>query len=291
MSDTYEATNPEAEAPTEVADEAEAQGDEHLEIDPETGEPVQPEEETEEIEHEGKKYALPKAVKPLLMMQADYTRKTQEVAQTRQALEQRAQAVAQQAEAITALREDYGKLHALKGQVEAYNRVDWAALNAEDPANGQAHWMQYQQLKDALSSAEQDLSKKESERLQQQQAGLAKALKETGEVLSRDIPNWGPELATKLVQTAASHGFDLQELQETADPRAWKVLHKAHLYDQLMAKQKTVQRQTTVASVTPAKTVGAKTSAPPTGLDDRLSTEEWVRRRNAQEAARRKAGR
>jgi hypothetical protein len=40
----------------------------------------------EEIEHEGRKYLVPKALKPLLLMQADYTRKTQEVAEQRRAV-------------------------------------------------------------------------------------------------------------------------------------------------------------------------------------------------------------
>src|SRR5262245_52574677 len=43
-------------------------------------------EESEEIEHDGRKYLVPKALRPLLLMQADYTRKTQEVAEQRRAV-------------------------------------------------------------------------------------------------------------------------------------------------------------------------------------------------------------
>src|SRR5258708_13030373 len=39
-----------------------------------------PVDDTEEVEHEGQKYRVPRAVKPLLMLHSDYTRKAQELA-------------------------------------------------------------------------------------------------------------------------------------------------------------------------------------------------------------------
>ena len=45
------------------------------------------EDDSEELEHDGQKYKLPKALKPLLMMQADYTQKTQALAEQRKAFE------------------------------------------------------------------------------------------------------------------------------------------------------------------------------------------------------------
>lgn len=280
MSD-QDATNPEAEELEEVANEAEAQGDDQTELNADTDDEGATEEELEEIEREGKKYRIPKALAPELMMQADYTRKTQELAQTRTTLEARQAEIAQQAEAVASLREDYGKLHGLKSQVEAYSKVDWAALNADDPSNAQAHWMQYQQIKDAYTSAESELSKKEQARLQEQQQTAAKALEETERVLSRDIPGWGPELVNNLVKTASDHGVTVAELREIADPRLWKVLHKAHLHDLNEAKQKTAKTIQKQAAVTPAVTTkgGSFSGA---GVHDKLPTDEWMRRRNAE---------
>ncbi len=273
-------TNPEAFEPEEVVEGQTAQGDDQTELDADSSEEEQTEEELEEIEREGKKYRIPKALAPELMMQADYTRKTQEVAATRAELEARATAVAQQAETVAALREDYGKLHGLKAQVEAYSKVDWTALGAEDPSNAQAHWMQYQQLRDAYQIAEQDVSKKEQARLQEQQQSAAKALEETERVLSRDIPGWGPELVKELVGTAAQAGVSVQELQSLTDPRLWKLLHKAHLHDLNEAKQKKAQTIQKQAAVTPAVT--PKGSFSGAGVHDKLPTEEWMRRRNAE---------
>src|SRR5438093_10948162 len=58
----------------------------------EFGNPVDDEEEPdeerfEEIERNGKKATIPAWLKPELMMQADYTRKTQELAEARRAFE------------------------------------------------------------------------------------------------------------------------------------------------------------------------------------------------------------
>jgi hypothetical protein len=89
MAEEY-ATNP-----VEGEDKAEAILPDAQEVDPagqsdqapdEEGEAIDPAEDGEEIEHEGRKYLVPKALKPLLLMQADYTRKTQEVAEQRRAV-------------------------------------------------------------------------------------------------------------------------------------------------------------------------------------------------------------
>ena len=54
------------------------------------------EDDLEEFEWNGRKVKGPKGLKEGLMMQADYTRKTQEVANTRKELEARAQRLEQQ---------------------------------------------------------------------------------------------------------------------------------------------------------------------------------------------------
>ena len=52
---------------------------------PQDGQATNQDDDSEEVEHEGQKYRIPKALKSALMMNADYTRKTQEVAEQRPA--------------------------------------------------------------------------------------------------------------------------------------------------------------------------------------------------------------
>lgn len=57
------------DAPTDVSDEL-ADGDESTDAE-------QPDSDVEDVDYEGKKYAVPKEIKDALLRQADYTRKTQ----------------------------------------------------------------------------------------------------------------------------------------------------------------------------------------------------------------------
>jgi hypothetical protein len=50
---------------------------------------AQNEQETEEIDFNGEKHRIPKALKGAFLMQADYTRKTQEIAERGRSLEDR----------------------------------------------------------------------------------------------------------------------------------------------------------------------------------------------------------
>src|ERR1051326_1092636 len=87
----------------------------------------------DELEFDGEKYTIPKKLKPGFMMQADYTRKTQEVAQTRQELEAERERVAQQAKVTESLTENRKKLILAEATLDRYAKADWAKLEAEDP--------------------------------------------------------------------------------------------------------------------------------------------------------------
>lgn len=289
MSDTEEATNPAADEPgldqlEGVADEAEAQGDDQDQDEQEVGDD-QSDDDLEELELEGKKYKVPKRLVQERMLQADYTRKTQEIAETRKALEAQSR---QQAESFDALRAEHGKVATIETQLSAYQGINWENEFAADADTARAHYDRYRLLQGQLDEAKQTLSKKEAERLDSQRQESAKALEETKRVLARDIKGWSPELANSLAGIAAEYGVSSDELLANPNPRDWKILHELHTLRQQVKKQTTAQRTQAATAVQPAKTVGAK-SNPPTGLDDRLSTAEWVRRRNAQEAAKRRA--
>src|SRR5690349_1139844 len=125
---TLLATNP---APGEVAPAAEVETDEEiaatetdLETEGEEGEAAQPEpDETEEVEHEGKKYKIPKPLKGALLMQADYTRKTQEVAEQRKQVEAERARFAEEQKLIAESISEFGKVQALNDALAQYDKV------------------------------------------------------------------------------------------------------------------------------------------------------------------------
>lgn len=253
----------------------------------------------EEVEWDGIKARVPPAIKAGLMRTADYTRKTQEVAEERKALDARSQTIAQQAETVEALAEDYGKVHALKAQVKAFEGIDWRNLNAEalaaeDPQAAQIEinslWMQYQQLKVDAETADKELSGKVSERRLQSEREAATAMQETSRQLAdpkTGIKGWSPEKATALVDLAKTRGVTMDELKH-ADARTWHLLNDLHEARSQLTKQKAATNHASAQQTTPAKAVTGKTT-PAAGLDDRLSTKNWMERRNAELAAKRRA--
>lgn len=242
-------------------------------------------EDEDEIDHNGRKYRLPKSLINERMMHQDYTRKTTELAEARRNFEQERIRAVQVEES---LREDYGRVHALKAQYEAYNGIDWQALNAADPVEAQALWIQREQIKETLGEVEGSLQQRVQERLQSQQQDVAKAMQETGQVLARDIKGFNPQIANEIAQYGITQfGVSPQEVSQMADPRLWKVLHRAMSAERELAKVKAGRNQEKLASVTPAATVKGR-AAPTVGLDDRLSSAEWQRRRNEQLAKRKR---
>lgn len=303
------ATNPGADEDVRVEDQAgveteaeEAAGDEAETDESEASDEDQPD-DSEEIEHEGQKHRIPKALKPLLMMQADYTKKTQEVAESRKALESRQAEINQRAESIEALKEDHFKVSrlestkaALTTQRDQYLNVDWAGLQAQDPDAYEMHRGNQRAVRDALADAEEGLaaaqgSLKAKETARQEAASQATVtdFQSTMRALAdpeKGIKGWSPELINQ-TETFAKKEFGLttEELL-TSDERAWRVLHRLRTAEEQLKKTTTAKRHETAQQVQPA--IRTKGNFAPAGLHDKLPIDEWMRRNAALEAKKRK---
>jgi hypothetical protein len=93
--------------------------------------------ETVTVEHEGQTYEVPAALKGALMRHADYTRKTQALAQQRAALDAGHQALAQMAQAHGEHLADYARLAGLGDQIGRLEQLNWPALQQQNPAQAQ----------------------------------------------------------------------------------------------------------------------------------------------------------
>lgn len=243
----------------------------------------------EEIELEGKRYRVPKELKDGYLRQADYTRKTQETADQRRDVEAKAQAVARDAAMVTELREDYGKVHALKAQVDYYGRVDWAAYSAQDPSSAQQAWMVYQQAKDALNDAQKGVDSKEAELRASRERETANARATTLQELRKTIPEFGPQKAQALADFARDEFGVRPEELANVDARTWQMLNRLHQAESkakaLETKQTAAQRQAKVEAVKPAASVRGSSPADNRPRDSD-SHAVWLKKRNAQLAKR-----
>jgi Asp-tRNA(Asn)/Glu-tRNA(Gln) amidotransferase A subunit family amidase len=268
------------ELPEEVAqaDENQTTADESAEDgQPQDGQANQPDEEEEEVDVDGKKYRVPKALKGALMMQADYTRKTQELAELRRAAEAEKtrfqQANAEQVQALATVT-------ALDQQLQQFDQINWQQLSDTDPVQAQKLWMQYTQLKDARQQVATRVQQMEQQRAFETQQEIVKRLEEGHAVLKREIPNWGPDVAKQINEFAAKeYGFQPQELAQIVDPRIVKVLHNAMVGAQLLKKQQGSAQSNQAAK--PVTKVGG-TNAPARRDMGSLPINDWMKARSEQ---------
>ncbi|MFC3070521.1 hypothetical protein [Phenylobacterium soli] len=104
--------------------------------------------DTFELELDGQVHTLPAALKGAFLRQADYTRKTQELAEHRRALESERMAVAEQAQAHDEALSDRAHLAALDQHLQDFAELDWRRLAEVDPHRAEALWARFQHASD-----------------------------------------------------------------------------------------------------------------------------------------------
>lgn len=217
-------TEEEAAEPDATAEESETEEDSQEE----KPQPV-------EIVIDGEKLSI-EEIKASRLRHADYTRKTQELADHRKQMEAEAAALKQERELYAQL------LPALQAQLQE-QEPDWDKLFEQDPNNAPKEYVKYQQRKEAArlaaAEAERVRNQQQSETEQQYRARLNE---EYGKLL-KAVPEWtNPDKykadIEKLVGVAKQFGFTDQELNGFTDHRQILVLRAAA---QSMDQQKRVQ--------------------------------------------------
>lgn len=218
-----------------------------------------PEPEDEEVEYEGAKYRVPKPLKDAILRQADYTRKTQEVAKSRGEIEAERKAVAeeraalqQQAQLSQENLDTLAEIKSLQLQAAEYEKIDWDAYDDQAPEESAKAWRRYQRLMQSIGQKSQGFTQKIEERKQQHERETAERRSSAAAEIAKAIPNWSPETKSKLAETALELGFAAQDLENESDPRAWKLLHLADIgrrYEKqrALAAQKAKGQQTAPA--------------------------------------------
>ncbi|KPF66114.1 hypothetical protein IP84_17015 [beta proteobacterium AAP99] len=222
-----EAEQPEAEEAEEYEEEASSPAPEEADADDEDvateeeaeQEPEEQEPSLEDVEYEGKSYKLPPELKNALLRQADYTRKTQEVAQERSILQGQRQEVAQYAQQLA--------------QTQAVLAQFASSFIGEPPplelaqADIQAYTLQKAMYEQRVQQF-QALQGQGQQLTQQQQAMHMQAMQEFQQRELQTLVEKMPELATnegyqkfatKAVEVGSKYGFAPQEIASITDHR------------------------------------------------------------------------
>jgi hypothetical protein len=244
------------------------------------------EEEEDEIEVDGRKFAMPKSAAEKLkaerLMHADYTRKTQEVAQERRSLAEAQEQHQRQVAEYQHYTKELAQVVAIDNQLDEYRKLDWQRLADEDPTLAQKLDLQRRALEDNRTKAVEAVTQKQNERALAEQQETAKRIQEAEAYVQREIKDWSPERATKVMEYVGKSGVNLdQEMARTLirQPALLAIFNKAEKYDQLAKKQ--AAKPAPAPAAKPVTRVSA--SRPAAQNDpDKMSTEDWLKWRNGQ---------
>ncbi|HEY3695149.1 hypothetical protein [Phenylobacterium sp.] len=234
-----------------------------------------------QVEHEGEVYEVPAALQNAFLAQTDYAQKMQALSGHARELDTRHHALGRAAELAEQALADRAQLHVLDLHLATYQGVDWNGLAAEDPQRAELLWRQFQETQAVRAEFAQVVAHSHDRRRLDAEREKAQQFASAGQVLAREIEGWSPDVANKLVEYAAAFGVTLDELREVADPRLWRILHRAQQGDEAAQRQATADSTAQIQAVRPAVTVTGA-AAGSGGVRDELGAAEWMRRRNAQ---------
>jgi hypothetical protein len=185
---------------------------------------------------------------------ADYTRKTQEVAEARKAVDTEiAQARAhreQYANVLKVVQERIGP------ESQEPTAEQWDTLQRENPDQFAIEWAQSQRRQQARDTVKREQDRIAGEQQQEAVATLQKHVGEQRELLLAALPDWKEptkaEAGMKAIREyGAKLGFSEAELDQAYDHRMIVAVDKARRYDALMAKQAATRRKVAQAPTMP----------------------------------------
>jgi hypothetical protein len=215
---------PEAEA-EDATDEAESQDSQE-----------QPADEVEEVEVDGKKHRVPKAIAEIVAkrdsFQADYTRKTQEVAEKKRAVEDKEQFLEARTQFLTVAGQELAELQALQKQFAQFQTVDWNALIATDHAKALQLTIARNNLTSEIQTRTQKLQGIAAQAEEARKKHKAEQMKLNQGELERRVGRLTPKDTERLMEAAQELGFD--------ESLMWRpeALHALDLASKYLALQK-----------------------------------------------------
>ena len=268
-----EAAEPEAleeEQPTETVDHLTAEEEESSEE-----ELTEEEEGEEEQQVEAQKYALPfgengevievdqTELQNYVLRQQDYTKKTQEVAEQRKAIDEERNSLRAIQSLANQLQDEYDNLKKVE-EVEQSSEY-WEQLKAENPMQYLVERQELQERSTERESARQKVYAMQQQLAEQNKLEHQKKLYTEAQKLEEMIPEWKDQATAEkekaeLMQFGRSQSYSDEELNSVTDSRAINMLYKAFKWDQLQSKKTNLKQK---ALATPASSTAVRNANAP----------------------------
>jgi len=201
------------------------------------------------VDLDGKPLEIPHGTPPALVqavtkmsadLKADYTKKTQEVAEVRRVAEARLDAIQKQEALFSANAPKVAELQALQARVQQFEQLDWNALAESDPAQATKLHIAYQATQREAGTKYRELQAAENERQQLAATAQEKAKELAKLELQKRIPKLDDKGRQSMIDAAQRIGATEAHMY---DPVFLEALHKAAQWDSLQAaKPKALQK-------------------------------------------------
>lgn len=240
---------------------------------------AQPIEDLAEVDYEGEKLKVPSKIKDALLRQADYTRKTQEIAEKRRVVEDRERTLLQTLQLSEQLAPALGQLQQMDQQIQAIQQALTPQLEEGDPLRFNSLGTKLTMLLNQRQNFAQGLQGYQQQLVQQMTQARQKALNEKLQdalpKVQQAIKGFSPETGKQVAEYAKSSGLSQEEIEFASFSAPLVIsLWKAREFDRLQAAKPKVQQA--VANLPPVAKPGAR-SAQSTEQGTRLkeATQEW----------------
>lgn len=229
--------------PTEVSQEVEqaeaapgAEAESEVVTDQaETVEEAEEEGEIDGVKVKGKKEAIER-LKAERLMQADYTRKTQEAAELKRQAEERAALVAKQEQLLAAGVDKIAELKLAQTRLQQFQAIDWQALAQQDPAQATQLMAAYQTARDDAAKKQQEFEQHAARHQQLVALQRQQVLEKGRSELQSRIPDFSPAMAKRISEATMAYGYTAEDIDQITDPRLVQILHDAMQYRAIKAQ-------------------------------------------------------
>ena len=170
--------------------------------------------------------------------QADYTRKSQVLSEQRQKADAELAATQQERQHYLSQLEQFNTQ--ADSKIDELAKTDWTRLKEEDPTEYMLKRDQYRELQDNKRMVEDEQKNLQYKQQQEHEAKWQEELGRQQQLMAEKLPEWvdpdkGPKLKQNIKSFAVKKGFTEQEVNSLIDARSVDVLHKAMLYENLLA--------------------------------------------------------
>jgi hypothetical protein len=242
------------------------------------------EEELEGIRLRGKKDLVEKH-KSERLMQADYTRKTQEVSEQRKSFEQERTQFQETAKSHQQHIREVAQLVHVEERLQQFSQVNWQQLNQQDPVQAQALHIEFTQLQAKHGQLSSSLAQKNQQRKLEAQQSDAKRANDAEAIVMREVKDWGPEKLKAFTEASQKAGLEPEGMRQMLIqyPQAARFLNKALQYDKLLAQR--LQKPPELVKP-PVSRVGGGAAATTKPLSEVTDPREWAERRRERKSNR-----